>query len=200
MLQSLIMTDTAHRRSIRLKGYDYTQPGAYFVTLLAWQRQCLFGEVAGDEVRLKDAGKVLEYYWNTLPAHFSVEIDQWVIMPNHFHGIIWLIDDPVRAKQPGFDFSSIDLHPSGRSPLPNLELRAEDNHRLQPKSLGSLIAGFKAACTTRINRLRRTTGLHVWHRNYHDHIIRNEDELNNIRLYVLDNPRQWVEDEHNPQI
>jgi putative transposase len=182
------MIDTPHRRSIRLKGYDYTQPGAYFVTLLAWQRQCLFGEVAGDVVRINELGQIIVEEWNrSATIRQEIELDEFIVMPNHFHAIIWIVETGlVRA--------------TGRSPLPNLELRAEDNHRLQPKSLGSLIAGFKAACTTRINRLRRTTGLHVWHRNYHDHIIRNEDELNNIRLYVLDNPRQWVEDEHNPQI
>ena len=193
-----LLPDSSHRRSIRLKRYDYTQPGAYFVTLLAWRRECLFGELVGDDVQLSEAGRVLEYYWNTLPAHFSVKIDQWVIMPNHFHGIIWLIDDPVRAKQPGKNVSSVDICISGRFALTG---SAENPpHGTASGSLGAIIQNFKSNTAREINRLRQTPGHSVWQRNYYDHIIRNEDELINTRLYILDNPRQWVEDEHNIQI
>ena len=82
-----------HRRSIRLKGYDYTQPGAYFVTLVTWQNEALFGEISDGNICLFTAGEVIASCWLRLPAYFSIRLDDWVIMPNHFHAVL-LIETP----------------------------------------------------------------------------------------------------------
>lgn len=190
------MTHPQHyRRSIRLKDYDYTQPGGYFITLLAWQRECLFGQIVEGEMRLNPIGKVLEYYWKTLSAHFSVEIDEWVIMPNHFHAVLIIVDDGVRAKQPGKNISAEDIRSSGRFALTEIK---RPNGTV-PGSLGAIIQNFKSNTTREINRQRQTPGLPVWHRNYYEHILRNDAELAQVRRYIRDNPRRWAEDEENPE-
>ncbi len=177
-----------HRRSTRLKGYDYTQPGAYFVTLLSWNRECLFGHVIDEKIILSDYGQILVDEWvRSFAIRREIKLDEFMVMPNHFHAVVWIIEgDLVRA--------------TGRSPLPNPGRRDQEKvpTGLQPRSLGAFIAGYKSTCTSRINSLRGTPGQPVWQRNYYDHIIRNDLELDRIRLYISDNPHRWAEDEENP--
>jgi len=171
--------DRHHRRSVRLKGYDYTQAGAYFVTLCTWQRECLFGEIVGGEMQLNDYGRVLEEEWlHTAVVRPNVDLDAFVIMPNHMHGIIVICDDPVEATR--------RVAPTGAIP------------RIVAGSLGAMIGQIKSITTKRINTLRHTPGQAMWQRNYHDHIIRSEMALNNIRQYIAHNPMRWAEDEENP--
>ncbi|MEW6568022.1 MAG: transposase [Chloroflexota bacterium] len=170
-----------HRRSMRLKDYDYAQSGAYFVTICARQRECLFGEIAEGTMRLNNLGRIVEEEW--LRSGFirqEIELDEFVIMPNHLHGIVVITSvSPVGA--------------TGRSPLLH---RAASGPA--PRSLGSFIAGFKAAATARINATRRTPGGPVWQRNYYEHVIRDDADLLRIRQYILDNPTAWDMDEENP--
>jgi REP element-mobilizing transposase RayT len=171
------------RRSIRLRGYDYSQPGAYFVTLCTSGRECLFGDVADGEVALNYVGRVVHEGWSyTEFIRPEVEVDEFVVMPNHLHGIITI-------RQPE---GSVGAH--GRAPLPS----GNAIFQRPPRSLGSLIAGFKSAATKRINELRHTPGQPVWQRNYYEHIIRGETDLNRIRQYIRDNPARWTEDIYNP--
>ena len=171
-----------HRRSVRLKGYDYTQEGAYFVTVVTQNHSCLFGELAGETMCLNPAGKVVEECWQAIPDHFPhVELDAFVIMPNHVHGIIRI----VGAK----DFSPV--HPDPVSPSDTSVFRSPK------RTIGSVVRGFKIGVT---KCFRSNTEIqNVWQRNYHDHIIRNEAALNRIRQYIAENPARWGEDDENPE-
>jgi REP element-mobilizing transposase RayT len=165
--------DIHHRHSIRLREYDYSSSGAYFITICAFQRECLFGEVVDGEMRLNEVGKIVREEWlNTAVMRPDVYLDVYVIMPNHFHTVIFVHDD-------------IGAHSS--APL-----------RRQSGSIGSIVAGFKSAATKRINALRDNPGCPVWQRNYYEHVIRNENDLATIRQYIADNPLKWDLDENNP--
>ena len=179
--------EVPRRRSIRLKNYDYSQSGAYFVTICAQGRECLFGEIVAGEMRLNQVGQLVKSSWNALPSHFDgIILDECVVMPNHFHGILAL--SPVGAQfiAPGFiapEFPGL-LSPSGamnRAP-----------------TIGDVVRGFKARCTHAINQHRNTPGKPVWQRNYYERVIRNEAELAETREYIANNPRRWDLDKENP--
>ncbi len=168
-----------HRRSVRLKGYDYSDPGAYYVTICAWNRECIFGEIIDGEMKLNEFGKVVQREWLcSSKIRHEIELDEFVVMPNHFHGIVFIN---------GNDNAAHDVGANGRSPL-----------RMQPRSLSSLIAGYKSAVTKSINILRNTPGFPVWQKNYFERVIRNEKELLRIREYIHNNPVQWDLDDENP--
>ncbi len=166
--------DVHHRRSIRLKDYDYAHSGAYFVTICTHGKECLFGEVATDTMRLNDYGEIVTDCWMAIPSHFqSVELDEFIVMPNHVHGIV-LIASNIKGE-----------HPSGT---------------MMPGSLMTIVRSFKAAATKGINELRQTPGVTVWQRNYYEHIIRSEAETSRIREYIAANPLKWSTDRENPLI
>jgi len=188
-----------HRRSIRLVGYDYTEAGAYFITVCTHGRRCLFGDVIDSEVRLSDAGRVVHDVWDGLPTHYlDVELDAFVVMPNHAHGIVIL--------------ASRNLVGAGLKPAPTDHLGdASGPHNprfvgaglkpaLRPHGLPEIVRGFKTFTARRINEMRVTSGMPVWQRNYYEHIIRNEESLAGIRQYIADNPARWVDDPENPSL
>lgn len=176
-----------HRRSIRLKGYDYSQAGAYFVTIVTWQREFLFGEIQNGEMKLNKIGKIVEWGWSNLPERFPyIELGASVVMPNHFHGILW-IHEPVGATQSGKTRAQPE-NPEG-SPLPRGP---------KPASLGAIIAQFKSRATKRIWKIPELNNMPVWQRNYHEHIIRDEKDLKNKTDYIEANPILWGEDNENP--
>ncbi len=192
------------RRSIRLKGYDYTQSGACFVTIVTHERELLFG----DPVLLR----VAETTWQRIPHHFPhVELDEWVVMPNHIHGII-VITDAVGAtysangastEKAGSQYvtpCSAKRATGNASPLPTSPISAPSARPTGPPSgsLGAIVGNFKSVTSRRISRIRHTPGVRVWQRNCYEHIIRNERELNRIRQYIRDNPARWAEDRENP--
>lgn len=165
------------RHSLRLPEYDYAQNGAYFVTICAWQKERLFGEIRDGVMELNGYGEIVRDEWLRTPTiRQEIQLDEFVIMPNHFHAIVMINKKPT-----------VGAH--GRAPL-------RDGHR-QPQSLGSMVAGFKSICTKRINELRNNPGFPVWQRNYHERIIRNERSLNAIRQYILSNPANWGLDPEN---
>ncbi len=169
-----------HRRSIRLNGFDYTQARAYFITLCCQDRVCLFGECADGEIQLNPHGEIVTAEWlRTSTIRPEVQLDTFVVMPNHFHAIVIM-----------GDAEAVGAH--SRAPLPNRALTRP------PRSLGALVAGFKAATTKQINQYRDTPGQKVWQRNYYEHIIRNDDDLNRHRMYIENNPGRWAEDRENP--
>ncbi|MCG2768159.1 MAG: transposase [Chloroflexota bacterium] len=187
--------DKHHRRSIRLKGYDYTLPGAYFVTIVTHGRELLF-----DDAILH---RVVETFWQRIPGHtLHVELDEWVVMPNHLHGIIIITDPVVGATHSPLNPSM--KRPSG--PATGFQSERDQHGNASPLqatgppsgSLGAIIGNFKSVTTRRINRVRHSPGLRVWQRNYYERIIRNERELNAIRQYICDNPSHWADDEENP--
>ncbi|MDP6041697.1 MAG: transposase [Candidatus Latescibacteria bacterium] len=161
------------RRSIRLDGYGYSQPGAYFVTICTQNRECVLGDVANGELQLTDFGDVVSKWWIEILNHFpQTDLDEWIIMPNHIHGII-VITTNSRGEV--------------SSPSP----------KSSPK-LGDVIAYFKYQSTKEINSQRGSPGIKFWQRNYYDHIIRNEEDLNRIRDYIYNNPKNWTEDRNHP--
>ncbi len=180
-----------HRRSIRLKGYDYSQAGAYFVTMVTFRRECLFGEVVDGEMVLSKFGQVAKQQWEKLPRRFqNVEADTLVVMPNHIHGIIVINDDDRR----GTAEKSKDLgaEPSRRAPT------REQFQKPVPGSIPTIIRSYKSAVTYRINLMRGIKDAPVWQRNYHERVIRNEREMETFWNYIQANPLQWETDEENP--
>jgi putative transposase len=168
-----------HRRSIRLKGYDYSSAGAYFITLCTHHRECIFGEIMDGAMHLNPYGMIVAKNFQWLSERYPyVHLDEWVIMPNHLHGIL------VLNRQPG------------RGVLQNAPTNVENTTTQSEKtpkykSLGRLIGAFKTVSTKRINILRDTAGNVVWQRNYYERIIRDERALNNIRRYIQMNPINW---------
>lgn len=186
-----------HRRSIRLPEYDYSQAGAYYVTIVAWQREPLFGEVVNGEMKLNRYGKIVQAEWLELPKRLEfVALGVFMVMPNHFHGIVFLLD-VVGATRPGLTkahFGKISLpHETtdgmNGSPLPRGP---------QPKSLGAIMAQFKSRVTKRLWKTPSLNGTPIWQRNYWEHIIRNEQDLKNKSDYIESNPMLWDEDDENP--
>ena len=168
-----------HHRSIRLANYDYAQAGAYFVTVCTHERMCLFGDVILETMRPNDTGQVVHDEWlRTAEIRPDINLDSFQVMPNHLHAIV-IFDEEVSSKL------TVGAH--SRAPFSR-----------QPKSLGSLVAGFKSATTKRINQLRGTPGTPVWQRNYYERVIRNEREMDATRQYIVDNPAKWAEDAENP--
>lgn len=159
------------RRSIRMPGYDYSREGAYFVTICAYDRGCLFGEIKDGGMQLNEFGKIVGRCWYDLSNHYkNMELDCFVIMPNHIHGIIKIVG-------------------AGFKPAPT---DVDTNH-----GLPEIIRALKTFSARKINQIRKNPGMPVWQRNYYEHIIRGEDELNRIREYIINNPAQWDNDRNN---
>ena len=164
------------RGSIRLPGYDYTQPGAYFVTICAAERRCIFGEITDGIMRPNRNGFIVAEQWAGLSKHYtSVRLDGFVLMPNHVHGIVSLTHDLPPSVGAGLK----PAHASTKSKFQH--------------GLPEIIRGFKTFSSRCINRLRGTSGQPVWQRNYYEHVVRSEEDLDGIRRYILDNPLKWAE-------
>jgi REP element-mobilizing transposase RayT len=171
-----------HRCSVRLKDYDYSRTGAYFLTICTRDKECLFGEIINGEMHLNNFGMIVEQQWLKTPElRPQTELDAYVVMPNHFHAIL-LIDDSRAGAWAG----RVQYAPTARKFLS------------PSQTLGAIIRGFKSAVTTRINGIQQLSGLLVWQRNYYEHIIRSEQALNKIREYISASPLQWEFDLENP--
>jgi REP element-mobilizing transposase RayT len=203
-----------HRRSIRLKGYDYTQPGAYFVTICTYDREGLFGHVVDGHMVLNACGEMVRACWREIPDHFPhVALDAFVVMPNHVHGILWIVGDvgarhavPLHNAETIPKPHAVPLHNAETTPNPhavtlhNAETIPNQKQfgKPVPGSIPTIIGAFKSAVTRRINALRGTPGTQVWQRNYWEHIIRTERTLNAVRRYIAENPLRWHLDRENP--
>ena len=197
--------DRHHRRSIRLKGYDYSQPGYYYVTICTQDRKKLFGEIDDAIMRLNDAGQMIDQEWNQIPKRYGcVIIDKYVVMPDHFHGIIQIISDKNNGD-------SSSEHVNAGTSLVGVPNDANDIH-INPHKTGELainrtgtrpvptlfeiIGAFKSITTNRyINCVKQNNWprfrKRLWQLRYIDRIIRDEDELGKIRKYIIDNPLNW---------
>jgi REP element-mobilizing transposase RayT len=188
-----------NRRSIRLKDYDYSQSGAYFVTICAWDKACIFGEISADEMVLNEAGKIVLAVWDELPGHYpGIETDQFIVMPNHIHAIIMIVGAGFKPAQMVGTAQMVKS-----APLMNLA-QIDENDRAGCKPaptktvLSEIVRGFKTFSAKGINKFRNSRGLPVWQRNYYEHVIRNEADLTRIREYITNNPLKWALDEENP--
>lgn len=187
-------SDSRARRSIRLQTYDYADAGAYFVTIYTHRRECVFGAVVNGEMRLSAVGQAVAEEWlQTAIVRPNVELDAFVIMPNHVHGIIVITHR-----------SNGDVGAQRAAPLQSTDLVAlKDNSSPQQPhvtsgSLGAIVRAFKSASTRRVNLLHDTPGAPLWQRNYYEHVIRDDGDLNRIREYVTHNPQMWETDAENP--
>jgi putative transposase len=186
-----------HRRSIRLQGYDYSQAGAYYVTIVVQGRDCLFGEVVNGEMHINAYGKIVKKWWDEIPIHFpNVELGAFVIMPNHVHGIIF-----ITTKRRGEVLSPHD-NPNDNNLDENVDgtnQQGGETPPLRKPTLGQIVAYFKYQSTKEINRIETENAItKFWQRNYYEHIIRSADEANRIHLYIDANPAQWDMDDENP--
>jgi putative transposase len=172
-----------HRRSIRLRGYDYTQPGAYFVTICTQNRAYLFGQMVDGEMVLSDGGRMVQTVWDEMPVHYEgVAIETFIVMPNHIHGIIVLVGAATGGRPPSGQ---------AQGPAPTIGI-----------SLPDVVQRFKTMTTKRYVdgvRQRRWPPFpgRLWQRGYYEHIIRDEESLDRIRQYIDDNPAQWELDREN---
>ena len=165
-----------HRRSIRLKGYDYSQAGAYFITICTKNRKCLFGQVVNGEMILNEMGQIAYDEWLKTPElRSNVSLDVFVIMPNHMHGIVVILDQ-----------AECD------SPIPMPMPMQASPFRSPSNNIGAIARGYKSSVTKQINLLNYSGS--VWHRNYHEHIIRTEQSYHLISDYIINNPKKWNDD------
>jgi REP element-mobilizing transposase RayT len=195
-----------HRHSIRLKGYDYTLSGAYFITIVTHERECLFGEITNGEMVLNKFGLIAQQMWDKLPARFrNVELGTFVVMPNHVHGIIWLdgtrrgIDVTRRGVAEGakdsddlpFRYAPTDDQSSRYAPTtPDRQFG-----KMIPGSIPAIVRAYKSSVAYRINLMRGLRNAPVWQRNYYEHILRNADEAERIQHYIESNPSNWAMDD-----
>jgi REP element-mobilizing transposase RayT len=181
------------RRSIRLRAYDYTQPGAYFVTICTHRYEAIFGRIMGTEMELSAYGRIVAEEWTrTGDLRANVHLDTYVVMPNHMHGIIWLVNT---MEETGLaDEDTVDVFSTA---CPWASQRAHDGEQFAAPVAGSVptvVRAFKSAVTRRINQLRGTPGHPVWHRSYYEHVIRDDDDLARIRRYIAQNCARWADD------
>jgi REP element-mobilizing transposase RayT len=176
-----------HRHSIRLREYDYSSGGSYFVTICTHHRECLFGEVVDGDIRLNGAGLCVETICNSLPQRYpDIEVDSLVVMPNHLHFVI-VISGNV---------GSIHELPAAEDQRAIHESPLQGRRKM---TLSKVVGYLKMNTGKRINELRDNAGAPVWQRNYYEHIIRNDDDLANIRRYIAENPMKWELDENHPK-
>ena len=180
-----------HRRSIRLKGYDYSQAGLYFITICVQNRACLFGEIKNGQMILNDAGKMMEAEWLNLKDRFpNIELNEFVTMPNHFHGILQIVGANDGGGQP-----------QGIAPTiaPTGEPTTAPTGEPSAKTIGDMMDAFKSITTVAYIRGVKTLGWQPFdgkllQRNYYEHIIRDEKAYHNISNYIINNPAKWAED------
>jgi len=181
-----------HRRSIRLKDYDYSQAGAYYVTIDIQNRECFLGEIVDYEMIMNEAGKMVDEQWNALLERFpNIELDVYQVMPNHFHGIIVIVG-AILVVAPDMETKNIPENGAGTRPVPT-----------KNPTLGNIVGAFKSITTNEYidgvdNKNWPQFYKKLWQRNYYEHVIRDEKDLNRIRDYIQSNPANWDEDEENP--
>ena len=173
------MITALHRNSTRLRDYDYASSGAYYVTICTAQRAHLFGEILDGQMILNDVGQIALETWSAIPEHLAnVFLDEFVVMPNHIHGIVCIKHPTVGAKH------AAPLH------------SASPGFNVDAGSLGAIVRSFKAAVTKRARVSLSKADLHIWQRGYHDHVVRNNSDLERIRTYISTNPLEWHLDEY----
>jgi len=173
------MHEIHHRHSIRLKGYDYSQTGYYFVTICTRNREWVFSDVVDGKMKLSRIGQLVQIAWNDLLERFhNLELDEFAVMPNHVHGIIIIVEAGLALPNQGAASSA---------PTKDISTR-----------LGDVVRAFKSVSAINVNRFLSRLGVPLWQRNYYEHIIRNEESLNRVREYIETNPLRWELDRENP--
>jgi REP element-mobilizing transposase RayT len=183
-----IEKSSPHRKSSpRKRDFDYSQPGAYFITICTQNKMHLFGEIVEEEMILNPIGKIILGCWYDLLKYYSnLELDQFIIMPNHVHGII-VIKAPVGTGL------ALSKYAEKESTKPDSPRAVPTN-----QTLSNIVGRFKSVSTIQVNKFRSTPGTPIWQRSFFDRILRNENEWNRVRKYILQNPLNWNSDSENP--
>ena len=169
------------RRATRLRGYHYGQTGGYFVTICLQDQKCILGKIMDGRMYLNEIGKIVVACWNRIPQHFcAVELDVSVVMPNHIHGVILLGTERTKC------------------PCPPTHTQPNRRGEVSSPTLGQIVAYFKYQSTKYVNQYRDIAGTQIWQRNYYDHVLRDDIDLQRIRQYIRDNPMQWELDPLHP--
>ena len=171
------------RRSIRLRNFDYSKEGVYFITICTKIPDYPLGTVKNNKVNLSETGKIAKEYWIQIPKHYkNMQLDEFVVMPNHIHGII-ILKDKINDSNVGIQYIE---------PLP----KAHKYQKIIPKSIGSIVRTYKGAVT----RWCRKNGFNEfkWQRNFYEHLVRDKNDLFAIRNYIRYNPEKWFWDKENP--
>jgi len=192
-----------NRHSIRLHGYDYSSEGAYFLTICTYQRQQLFGKIKNGISYLNQYGQIVRDEWEKSSIiRAEIELGEYVIMPNHMHVIVFIVNSPRRGVRPNAlttnaPMSNVSMSNAPTTNIPTSKTQKPQNNPpgLQSKSIGSLISGFKSTVTKQINLIRNSPGEPVWQRNFWDHIIRDDESFDKIEDYIINNPLNWHQDQ-----
>jgi REP element-mobilizing transposase RayT len=175
------------RRSIRWRGYDYWSRGIYFVTICAFERRTIFGSISSGVLIPSQAGRIVSEHWFDLPSHHvGLELDAFVVMPNHIHGILILNSLKINSL----------ANPSGGNTGVGAGLRPARRNSGVP----GIIRAFKTFSALKINSVRGATGNPVWQRNYFERVVRDGKEMEKVQRYVLENPARWEFDRENPDV
>ncbi len=207
-----------NRKSIRLKGYDYSQEGLYFITICTRNRKCLFGEISNNTMILNNAGKIADQCWLQIPQHFpNTQLHQYIIMPNHIHGIIEIVGANNHSSNNYLSNNDFNNHLSNtytKNISDNGMVNMSDNGmvnraknisplRSPSKTVGSMVRGYKIGVTKWFRENMGDlfpVGKSAWQRNYWEHIIRNENSYINISEYIINNPSNWKNDKFTSKI
>ena len=197
--------------SYRLSGYDYASDGAYFITIVTRHREHFFGEITGGEMVLNELGEMARDEWFKTPGirpDMNLTMDEFVVMPNHIHGIIIIGKNKFnRGHKMAISRINNDRNNDCRDAMHGVSTRHglndknDNNYKNkfapQRKNLSSIIRGYKSAVTRKSRRIRPDF---AWQPNYYDRVIRNERELNRIRVYIINNPQMWERDRNNREL
>ncbi len=179
------MYHTRRRKPNRLRDFDYSQSGWYFVTICVQNRECLFGRIENGKMILNQFGEIVEKCWYEIPQHFpDVTLDEFVVMPNHVHGMVVIRNDVMKNR-----------HVVGNAYMRSLQSPSSPDRTKM--ALSKIIHGFKSAVTREINKIQNQFCFQ-WQKSFHDHIIRNEKSYWAIKEYIRNNPAHWTFDEENP--
>jgi len=194
-----------HRRSIRLKGYDYTQPGAYFVTICSQDRSGVLGEIVNDDIHLSPTGQTAHDFWYRVPEHFpNVTVASFIVMPNHVHAIIIIHEQLWYGAGRGVVSTPIDGNapPSAGRGVVSTPIdgnaQSEGRETLPLPDLGQIIGFYKYQTTKQINIQLGSPGVRFWQRNYFERVVRNQEELHRFLEYIRSNPQRWLADQLHP--
>jgi putative transposase len=187
------------RKSIRLKGYDYSQAGLYFITICTQNRLCLFGEIENGEMVLNDAGMMIKTVWHEIPVYYhKFNVREFVVMPNHIHGIIQIISNPKPVGAGPRVCPINEWQQTNRQPHKTI---GQPQGVAPTMSLSDIVHRFKTLTTKRYtdgvnNNYWPRFNKKLWQRNYYEHIIRDEKSYYQISEYIQTNPLKWQNDKY----
>ncbi len=177
--------------SVRLPGYDYSQPGAYYITIVVHNRQCLFGNVVDGKMMLNEFGELVKTEWlKTGVIRPNIDVDSFIVMPNHLHGILIITDNDNQRK----DASQCQRRDTSQRVSTRMN---EQFGKPTHNSIPTIVRLFKSTTTKQINQIRKTPMQPLWQRGYYEHVVRDEDDLNRIREYIINNLQKWEFDKLN---